>query len=452
MERLRLAGRVHAVARELARSAPNEGAAELRERAHALVDAVDARDLSVGGLAEWALARGGFETLTLHAIASVHALALARPSAGRRAERGSRPPTSLPVLSFDAISRSRTTLMDFTNFYFPLHRLQHADFFRWLPLLVFVEACIYQRDEDNEALCSGYARAVGAEAIATSTATAAPATRPRAVESALRGVLESRGLLSERVRSELEAGEEYWAIERELCAAMAAGEPIELARVYRASSLKSFDYRVLHALLCQLSGSAASEALLRFLRLDEQLTDVADDLFDYEKDVRHNSFNVLRGAAHARGAEAPLALAERIGALEAEHAARLAELPDWQREAYCAKRDAAMANGRDRWVFPPLVLPAQEAEARRLAAEGEVEADAQAQAQAQGQGQSQGQAAAAAAVAGVAVAVAADEGDHSDAEPLPTFGGAWPCSTREEEEPCASAGSRRKRGADALAE
>ena len=40
---------------------------------------------------------------------------------------------------------------------------------------------------------------------------------------------------------------------------------------------------MLHALLCQLCGSAASEGLARFLRVDEMLTDIADDLFDYEK-------------------------------------------------------------------------------------------------------------------------------------------------------------------------
>ena len=40
--------------------------------------------------------------------------------------------------------------------------------------------------------------------------------------------------------------------------------------------------------------------------MDEVLTDVADDLFDYEKDVAQNSFNVLRGAVHASRPVMPL--------------------------------------------------------------------------------------------------------------------------------------------------
>ena len=77
--------------------------------------------------------------------------------------------------------------------------------------------------------------------------------------------------------------------------------------------------------------------------MDEVLTDVADDLFDYEKDVAQNSFNVLRGAVHAFGEEAPLRLAAEIGRLAREHEAALQALPEGQRAAYCRCRADAMA-------------------------------------------------------------------------------------------------------------
>lgn len=48
-------------------------------------------------------------------------------------------------------------------------------------------------------------------------------------------------------------------------------------------------------------GRPASAALRQFMRVDEMLTDIADDLYDYEKDVRSNSFNILRGVVHAVG-------------------------------------------------------------------------------------------------------------------------------------------------------
>lgn len=50
-------------------------------------------------------------------------------------------------------TRSRTTLEDFVQSYFPLHGLLIPDdFFKFLDILVFVEASIYAMDEENERL------------------------------------------------------------------------------------------------------------------------------------------------------------------------------------------------------------------------------------------------------------------------------------------------------------
>jgi len=51
--------------------------------------------------------------------------------------------------------RARTTIMDFVASYFPYVGLKiPEDFFKHLDVLVFVEATIYQLDEDNEALAA----------------------------------------------------------------------------------------------------------------------------------------------------------------------------------------------------------------------------------------------------------------------------------------------------------
>ena len=44
-----------------------------------------------------------------------------------------------------------------------------------------------------------------------------------------------------------------------------------------------------------MEGRQPDEALLAFLRLDELLVDIGDDLTDYEDDVEANSFNIYRG-------------------------------------------------------------------------------------------------------------------------------------------------------------
>jgi hypothetical protein len=53
--------------------------------------------------------------------------------------------------------------------------------------------------------------------------------------------------------------------------------------------------QVLHLLLHGLLHKPLDEALLAFMRLDEVLIDIGDDLTDYEDDVMANSFNIYRG-------------------------------------------------------------------------------------------------------------------------------------------------------------
>ena len=464
LDRLR---RSRAVARELPAS-PSQ-----RAQSEAIVDAVDnASGLDATGLAGWLLRQQPAlaSALSLAAVPRILAAATSVNVASSAASPPTPPPPSraaaepppLPppppphlaaTISFNGLRRARTTLADFSRFYLAYHGLARDDFFRWLPLLVFVEASIYQLDEDNEELASR-------------CATAAPPPGG-ATEAAMLGVLEHHGLLDAHVRSELADGREYWELERRLCAAMGRraaedaaaahdgasvvaaaaeegadeegggrgngngnGEKEEeeedeeeeegggfLAQVLRAHELKSFDYRLLHAMLRQLCGAAdganagagdgaghgacdgagdgacdgagdgagdddakggaedeqgdeqgGQAALLRFVRVDEVLTDLADDLYDYEKDVERNSFNVLRGYCHALGVtRAPLALAARIGALEAEHERLLRQLPAPTRDAYRANRRAAMAeDGGERWEMPPrLLAPREELAYRR---------------------------------------------------------------------------------------
>lgn len=113
----------------------------------------------------------------------------------------------------------------------------------------------------------------------------------------LRDALAARGVLDERVGAELDAGRRYWALERRVCAALGRGVAPDAADVAACHAAKSFDYRVLHCVLHRLLAAPYDDQLLAFLRLDELLVDVGDDLTDYEDDVCANSFNVYRQAA-----------------------------------------------------------------------------------------------------------------------------------------------------------
>lgn len=100
---------------------------------------------------------------------------------------------------------------------------------------------------------------------------------------------------------------------------------------------------------------AYDEALLAFMRVDEQLVDISDDLVDYEDDVCKNSFNVLRVFVHLYGTEGQERLVEHIGDLEAMHSQLLAQLTPQQQEAYQRRKvEAAVAPGALRWQFPEI--------------------------------------------------------------------------------------------------
>lgn len=88
----------------------------------------------------------------------------------------------------------------------------------------------------------------------------------------------------------------YWRGEAAVCRALGSPDATAptIEEVHEISRAKSFDYRVLHGLLSQLvAGSewgpspaqAHRQELLDFLRLDEWLVDIGDDLLDYEEDV-----------------------------------------------------------------------------------------------------------------------------------------------------------------------
>lgn len=86
----------------------------------------------------------------------------------------------------------------------------------------------------------------------------------------------------------------YWQGEQRIAALMSSHEvtavaqeplPFALDDVLATSRRKSFDYRVLHCLLCSLHGVTQDVGLMKFLEVDEWLLDIGDDLVDYEDDI-----------------------------------------------------------------------------------------------------------------------------------------------------------------------
>ncbi|GER26877.1 glucose-6-phosphate isomerase, partial [Striga asiatica] len=187
------------------------------------------------------------------------------------------------MVGIEAMMRSNSTS------YFMFHKMEVNEpqsVFKYLPMLSFTESYIYQLDGLNEELVqlTGDGFPIFTEIQDDNSKLGAKSVRMFQKDPfrPLLYVLEQRGLLTERIIEELRYGEEYWALERKLCWALASNKEICIEDVKKAIHLKSFDYRVLNLLLYQLRGEKVNELHMEFLSISELLVEISDDLFDYE--------------------------------------------------------------------------------------------------------------------------------------------------------------------------
>ncbi|KAL2608010.1 hypothetical protein R1flu_026583 [Riccia fluitans] len=312
-------------------------------------------------------------------------------------------PSSAPSVGLRAMEKARSTLEDFCRSYFMFHDMDVRNpqqVFLHLPILYFVEAIIYQLDEDNEENLQPPVRVV--ETISSAAPErifprrafeelASPASSNEEMQTCseeekeeadsdsklhelnlkadpfrgLRQVLTSKGLMTERMESEFKDGAEYWRLERKLCKAVKLGGAVTKEEVFRAITVKSFDYRILNHLLYALTHRMVDEDHLEFLAVAELLVEIADDLFDYEEDVLKNSFNVYRLLIYACGPdEAPAVLAGFISDQETRYQQLLESLEPSLAKRFQVRCEEAVKEGGGvsksgtlgSWTIPPLIV------------------------------------------------------------------------------------------------
>ncbi|XP_020110757.1 uncharacterized protein LOC109725803 [Ananas comosus] len=240
------------------------------------------------------------------------------------------------VIGFDAMQRANSTLEDFCRSYFMFHGMdanKPQSIFKFLPVLSFTESYIYQLDTLNENNLHPSPEDSVSETsrsdclIHTSNEIKDQNVINNLHETSvcdpfapLLSLLRSQGILTDRIRTELKSGIEYWALEKKLCGALTSKTKISIEDAMRAIHLKSFDYRVLNLLLYHLTRQQTNELHMEFLSVSEFLVEVSDDLYDYEEDVINNNFNVLRMFVAVYGASmAPKMLAKCICEVEEKY-------------------------------------------------------------------------------------------------------------------------------------
>ncbi|KAJ8625008.1 hypothetical protein MRB53_033538 [Persea americana] len=284
----------------------------------------------------------------------------------------------MAMIRLDSMQRANSTLEDFCRSYFMFHGMdvnEQQTLFRFLPVLSFTESYIYQLDSFNEEIlcslmeCSSLEkgpdfvddkyRDVGNERLSNNIVDAfkTDPLRPLVV------LLEHHGLLTDRLRTELNSGNEYWSLERKLCHALISKNEIPIEDVMRAIHLKSFDYRVLNLLLYQLREQPVNDLHMEFLSISEFLVEVSDDLYDYEDDVVENNFNIMRMFVRLYGASmAPSMLAKCISEAEEKYEHLLKALdPElslkYMRRCEEATEEGGKVSGHKlgTWNMPPVI-------------------------------------------------------------------------------------------------
>ena len=132
-------GRAHAIASVLGAASPSTPISTLREHSEII-----AQFKSADELAKWILSGCSPDGLDDYSLRTLRAAVAVRGSLSKVPAYPSESAPSLRLISYQTLRRARTTIADFTRFYLPLHGLADRDFFRWLPMLVFVDCCIYQ--------------------------------------------------------------------------------------------------------------------------------------------------------------------------------------------------------------------------------------------------------------------------------------------------------------------
>ncbi|XP_022984298.1 uncharacterized protein LOC111482641 isoform X1 [Cucurbita maxima] len=270
----------------------------------------------------------------------------------------------MAMVGLDAMQRANSSLEDFFRSYFMFHGMDVNNpqcVFKYFPILSFTESYIYQLDTLNEKIALG-GSTFGESQEANERSTRILSAIKSDPFQPLINLHKSHGLLTERLIHELRTGEEYWALERHLCGALASKGKVSVEDVMRAIHLKSFDYRVLNLLLYQLRGEKVNDLHMEFLSISELLVEIADDLFDYEDDVLENNFNILRMFVRIYGASAPTALVKFVSEAEEKYDRLLKALDPHLSSLYQRRCEEATKEGGKvsahpfgSWSMPPLI-------------------------------------------------------------------------------------------------
>jgi hypothetical protein len=224
-------------------------------------------------------------------------------------------------ISYQSMRRSSRVLREFVLYYFSLYNLSYKEFFRFYPILGFVEALVYETDEEVEEIQS----------------TCYPTIKKspwQSKQEIILSILEEVNIKNKKIDFYLQELGEYFELETHLLQASS----FEHSDLSKAAELRSSDYRILHSTLAQmLDLNYREEELSEKLTLMwplEVLNDLEDDLMSYSDDVAAKHFNTYRMFVKLYGEKAPYYLKRELDYYESLFHKQIAVLSDLKREPF----------------------------------------------------------------------------------------------------------------------
>ncbi|EPF22840.1 MAG: hypothetical protein EWV58_08480 [Microcystis aeruginosa Ma_MB_F_20061100_S19] len=225
--------------------------------------------------------------------------------------------SQIPYISYYSIYKATAFLKPFSKIYCPIYNICDDEFFVYYPLLLFIEAVIYEADMEVES---------NQKDGSLLTQTSPWDSRKRIIQS----FLKEHNLEHNTIVNKLEKVTEFVKLENKLV----TSEKVTHEDVIRASELRSCDFRVVHSALVQISGKPYRSEIFDLMEPREVLIEFNDDLISYKKDMAASNYNTYWMFQKLYGEEAHHYLKAEIDRYKNLFEEKLKRFPQEEQEIY----------------------------------------------------------------------------------------------------------------------
>lgn len=246
---------------------------------------------------------------------------------------------TLPHVSFRGLQKVFKYLDLFTFIYAPLYNCSGVAFLnKYAPVLTFVEALIYQADDELEAGQRGDSAFAGLSPWL-------------AHKTVILSLLQELQILDAKLAELIEKVSVYWDLENQLN----YHGVITHEAILQAVALRACDFHVMHYLCLCLAQVPNRDAIFHAIAPISILMDLENDLVEYPEDVAGGDYNSYRMFVKLYGVTAPEQMAAQMAYYTELIQRNVAQLPAEDQAKFVAILSALRAKYGDPIIPAPIL-------------------------------------------------------------------------------------------------